>query len=160
MVLKLVFLGVLSLTVACTPKKAESPSVNQVIAEPLSPEKTGELITKVGQNWAYGQGLGETALTVGTIVVFPPYALYAIGNAIIDLAGYERMDPTRLLPDKTEKAVNSVYNTVTEAPGRGVAKAAGVPFRDRETIKNDFNQFFAYSTTQDGDSRDSSETAS
>lgn len=160
MVLKLVFLGVLSLTVACTPKKVESPGINQVIAEPLSPEKTGELITKVGQNWVYGQGLGETALTVGTIVVFPPYALYAVGNAILDLAGYERMDPTRLLPEKAEKAVNSVYDTVTQAPGRGVAKVAGVPFRDRETIKNDFNQFFAYSTTQNGDSRDSSETSS
>jgi len=159
-VFKSVFLGVLSLTLACTQKKTESPSLNQVIAEPLPPEKTGELLTKVGQNWAYGQGLGETAMTVGAIVVFPPYAIYAIGNAIVDLAGYERLDPVKFLPPESQASVNEVYDTITEAPGRGVAKAAGVPFRDKETIKNDFNQFFAYSTTEDGNTRDSPETAS
>lgn len=160
MVFKLVFFGVLSLIIACTQKKVESPSIGQVISEPLPPEKTGELVTKVGQNWAYGQGIGETALTVGTIVIFPPYAIFALSNAIIDLAGYERIDPVKFLPPDAQDPINSVYDAVTEAPGRGVAKVAGVPFRDKETIRNDFNQFFAYSTTRDGDSRDSSETAS
>ncbi len=105
----------------------------QASEKPLPPEKTKEVLSEVGANWWYGQGLGETALNVGTVIVFPPYALVLIGNAALSLSGFEPVSISDALPEKGREAWRTVYNGVTEAPGRVTAAIANEEFRSKET---------------------------
>lgn len=144
-----IFLLMLSLS-ACTPlKESSDPSLSESISNPLPPEKAGELLEKTGGNWLYGQGVGETMLTVGTCVLFPPYALYVVGNAGLTLAGYERVTLVSALPEKSEDAVTEVYDTVTEAPGRSIAYMADEDFRTQDYVRNDMNAFLKTNTSQE-----------
>lgn len=121
---------------ACTPKKQSGPSANSQLAsaikDPLSPEETEELLGEVGENWLYGQGLGESAATIGTIAVFPPFALWVAGNAIAEFSGYESLKFSDALPDQEREAFLSAYDSVTSAPGRMSAAIAGEEFRSKE----------------------------
>ena len=119
--------------------------------EPLSPERTEELVHQVGENWLYGQGMGETALNVGTAVVFPPYLVYLVGNAALGLSGYEQITPSSILPDQPKEAWRKAYGSVTQTPGRVAAAAAGREFRTQEVIKSDFKALLKDSTKQTGD---------
>src|SRR5579862_6797042 len=56
--------------------------------KPPTPEEAQEQLKQQGGDWLYGKGLGSTILTVGTCVVFPPYAIYVLGNAGLSMAGY------------------------------------------------------------------------
>lgn len=69
-------------------------------------------------DWMLGGGIGRTALNVTTVVVFPPFALYLLGNAGIALAGYDPLYVTDALPDSARTGVLSAYNEVTSVPGR------------------------------------------
>ncbi len=69
-------------------------------------------------DWVFGGGLGRTALNIGTVVVFPPYAFYMLGNAGIALAGYDPLYVTDALPGPARDGVLGVYNEVTSLPGR------------------------------------------
>ena len=111
------------------------------VQKPLSPEKTEELMGKVGGNWLYGQGLGETALTVGTIFAFPPYAIYVLGNGALSVAGYKPLHVTDALPEDARDGWNSVYDSVTGAPGHVAASVAGKEYREKDVIDEDFRQF-------------------
>ena len=89
-------------------------------------------MSDVAGNWFYGQGLGSSALTVGTIVVFPPYAVLALGNVILNLSGYESIGVSTVLPEEEKKSWNSFYDSVTSGPGRFTSAVAG-----REFVTND-----------------------
>jgi hypothetical protein len=118
------------------PKQQEQlPSVEELTAKPLPPEEAKGLLKDLGKNWFYGQGLGETALTVGTIVVFPPYAIYVLGNGALSMSGYEPLHVTDALPDEEKRQWNQIYDGVTQTPGRVSAAVAGEEYRTPEEAK-------------------------
>ena len=110
-------------------------------SKPLPPEKASELAEEVGSNWLYGQGIGETALTAGTCVLFPPFLAVVAGNAALSLSGYEPVTISGLLPEEEGKAWSDSYDSITSAPGRFAAAAAGKEFRTQDIIKDRYQQF-------------------
>ena len=124
-------------------EKAEEPKASletkllqQSMKEPLSPENTSDLIDEVGSNWLYGQGMGETAATVGTIVVFPPYALWVIGNAALQLSGEEPIEVSKILPEESGKVWRTTYDEITSVPGRTTAAVSGEEYRTQEVARD------------------------
>lgn len=118
--------------------KEEQPAtaeLTSIISKPLPPEKTQELLGEVGDNWLYGQGMGGTIATVGTVVLFPPYALLVAGNAGLSLAGYKQIWLSDALPKEGQQAWQMAYNTVTETPGRVSAAIADEEFRTQEVAR-------------------------
>jgi len=135
---------VLALPACSVLEKEEDPQMklaSQSIQKPLPPEKTKELLEKVGGNFVYGQGLGETALTVGTIFAFPPYAIYVLGNGALSVAGYKPLHITNALPDDARDGWNNVYDSITGAPGHLSAAVAGKEYRQKEVIEEDYRKF-------------------
>jgi hypothetical protein len=98
----------------------------------VRPQESQERATAAFDNWCYGEGLGVGLVNVGAVVVFPPYAAYVLGNAIIDYSGYEPLHVTALLPEKPREHYNAAYEAVTGAPGRVTAALAGKEFRSKE----------------------------
>lgn len=135
-------LGLLPLVLfGCTPAKAPHehlPSLSQVKA-PLSEEDSNELLGRMGGNWLYGNGVGETALAAGTVFVFPPYALYLLGNAALGLGGYEQMRLSDALPEEERANWREFYDGVTATPGQVSAALAGREFITREHAKDRIN---------------------
>lgn len=128
----------------CSPlkeKNNQDVGVEMAVKKPLPPEKTQELLEKSGENWLFGQGIGETLLTAGTIFAFPPYAIYVVGNGALSLAGYERIALVDALPENSKESVNSVYDGITEAPGRVNALIAGEEFRTKEKAQAEMKVF-------------------
>lgn len=112
-----------------------NPELQALIKKPLAPEKTEQLLSEVGDNWLFGQGMGSTMATVGTVVVFPPYALLVAGNAGLSLAGYKQLWLSDALPEEGKEAWRSAYDSVTEAPGKMSAAMAGEEFRTQEVAR-------------------------
>ncbi len=102
---------------------------------PMPPEKTKELLNEVGSNWLFGQGVGETAVNIGTAVIFPPYLIYLLGNAALSISGYEPITVSKMLPDEAGKNWSATYDTVTSGPGKVAAAIAGEEFRTDELAK-------------------------
>ncbi|NMC63374.1 MAG: hypothetical protein GYA55_09445 [SAR324 cluster bacterium] len=125
-----------------------------VIQKPLPPEKTGELLEKVGSNWLFGQGIGETALMVGGIFVFPPYAIYVLGNGALQVAGYKPLHITDALPEDARNGWNYVYDSVTAVPGSMAASVSGQEYRQKDVIAQDYVRLLesAYSGEGEGES--------
>ena len=111
------------------------PDIQKVVSNPLPPEKADELLGEVGSNWLYGSGLGETAVAAGSIVVFPPYALYVLGNGILSLSGYEPIYVTDALPDEDREQWNEAYDSIVSSPGQLTSAVAGREFRNKEVAK-------------------------
>lgn len=120
-------------------KKREEPSSEKQLTElakkPLSPDETKALLSDVGENWLYGEGLGSSVLTVGTIALFPPYAIYVLGNSALSLTGYEELRVSNMLPDEERAQWNGVYEQISSGPGRLAAAVAGKEYRDKERSK-------------------------
>ena len=83
-------------------------------------------------SWFYGQGLGATSLNVGTVVLFPPYALYLLLNAGLGLSGYEPIQPLSYVPGEPGDYVRASYDAITGVPGRATAGIAGEPFQGED----------------------------
>jgi hypothetical protein len=134
--LQLVAAGtVLSSCVACGIIKEKPASATDDLIfqkEGIPPEKADKILNEVGGNFAYGPGLGDAAVNIGTVVVFPPYAVYLIGNAVLSLSGYEPITVSSLLPEKDGEQWSETYDTVVSVPGRFVAAMAGHEYRTRE----------------------------
>jgi hypothetical protein len=95
------------------------------------PEEAGEQLQLAGRNWLYGNGFGKTVINVGTVVLFPPYALYLLGNAGLALAGYETLSISDALPDRERGYVQKAYNGITSVPGRLSAVLANEEYRGK-----------------------------
>lgn len=108
---------------------------------PLKPEETEELLAEVGGNWLYGQGIGETALAVGSVVLFPPAAFWFLGNGALALSGYEPVGVSTLLPNEQARKWSESYDAVLSTPGRVVAAVAGEDFRTKETIQEKMRKY-------------------
>lgn len=113
-------------------ERSEDQVALQLSQKPMSPEKAQGVLSEMGENWLYGPGLGQTALNVGAMVVFPPYAIYVLGNSVLSMSGYEPLYVTDLLPDEERSEVNEMYDEVTTAPGRVSASLAGKEFRTKD----------------------------
>ena len=120
-------------------QKPEDGDLNAQIVratqKPMPPEKTKKLLNEVGSNWLYGQGMGETALNIGTAVIFPPYLIYLVGNAALSLSGYEPITVSRMLPEKAGDEWRETYDSVTAGPGKMAAAMAGEEYRNAELAK-------------------------
>ena len=98
----------------------------------MSPEQAKEVLSEAGGNWLYGNGFGETLLTVGTVLVFPPFGAVILGNAALDIAGYEQVGVSTFLPEQDKQQWLEFYGSVTAGPGKAVAAVAGEEFRTPE----------------------------
>jgi len=113
-------------------KPESEPSNLDLIGKPMPPEKAKEVLSEVGKNFAHGPGLGDTALNIGTAVVFPPYAIYLLGNAVLSLSGYEPVTVSSLLPPEDGKAWSESYDSIVSGPGKVIAAMSGHEYRSRE----------------------------
>jgi hypothetical protein len=111
------------------------PDEFDLVGKPIPPEEAGWVLNELGNNFAYGPGIGETALNIGTSVLFPPYALVLVGNAVLSLSGYEPVGVSSFLPEDAGDAWSGGYDEVVSAPGRVVAAVAGKEFRSRKVAR-------------------------
>jgi hypothetical protein len=93
------------------------------------------VLGEVGSNFAYGPGLGDTAVSIGTAVIFPPYIIYLLGNTALSLSGYEPVTVSSMLPKEEGRAWSNGYDTLVSGPGRMVAAVAGHEYRSREVAQ-------------------------
>lgn len=108
----------------------------------MTSEQAKDVLGIVGGNFAYGSGLGDVALNVGTAVVFPPYALYLLGNAVLSVSGYEPVTISSLLPEEDGKQWSETYNTFVSGPGRVVAAMSGHEYRSPEVAEQRLSAVF------------------
>ncbi len=107
------------------PVDAGRPDGAMTLHVARSPEDAEDQLSKFGHHWFYGPGLGQTMANVGTVIVFPPWAIYLLGNAGLAVAGYEPVSLTSLLPDGPRRYVDGAYGGVVSVPGRITAAVAG-----------------------------------
>lgn len=130
----------------CAPQRNYTPQATQVdnplnklsfSVDPaqLTPEEAKAVIGVGATNWFYGQGVGETFLTVSSIALFPPSALLFLGQGALELAGYEKIKVSELLPDPVGAGWGATYDSVTSVPGRLNAGAAGIDYIDQASAE-------------------------
>ena len=115
-------------------------SLSEVAEASAKPPDQAELegdLGEVTKDFAYGPGLGRASLNVATVILFPPYAIYLVGNALLSLGGYDQLHVTDALPEKGRDAVLSVYDGVTSVPGRLTAGIANEEFREAKAEEKD-----------------------
>jgi hypothetical protein len=138
---KLIFCGVAVSALALAgcgiihKKPAASADEMALVGRPIPPEQAGEILDELGSNFIYGPALGETAVNVGTVVMFPPYALYLVGNALLSLSGYEPVTVSSILPEEEGKEWSEAVDGVFSGPGQVVAAMAGRESRSREVAE-------------------------
>lgn len=113
-------------------RKTKPPVIQ---TQPMSEEEAQAKLSSLGEDWLYGPGFGSTVLNVGAIALFPPYAVYVLGNALIGAAGYEELYASKLLPEEDERDLNSFYNAAVSGPGRIAAVCADTEYRTPESIE-------------------------
>ncbi len=127
-----------------TPKEEPDPKLALTArTKPLSPEESQELLGEVGDNFIYGQGVGEAALNVGAVAAFPPYAIVVIGNTALSLSGYEKIGVSTALPEEERSWWSDAYDGVLSGPGRLVAAIAGEEYRTKEVAKQRLAPFIS-----------------
>ena len=125
----------------CTPKPVPDQNLNdQLNSAPLDPNKIGPVLETVGSNWWFGQGVGETALMVGTVVIFPPYLIAVLGNEALDLSGYEKITVSGTLPGEAGEQWSEAYNSVTSLPGKLNSAIADREYVTPEVAKSELTE--------------------
>ncbi len=110
----------------------DNPSGLDVVGKPMTSQQAKQVLGTLGGNFAYGAGLGDAALSVGAVVLFPPYALYLLGNAALSVSGYQPVTVSSLLPEEDGKQWSETYDKVVSGPGRVVAAMTGHEYRSQE----------------------------
>jgi hypothetical protein len=104
------------------------PSIKE-ISRAVREEKTEEQLEGIGEWWFFGPGLGHSILNIGTVVVFPPYAIYLLGNAGLALAGKEPVRIINILPSGgPREVINDSIDGICSVPGRLTAAAGRRPY--------------------------------
>lgn len=109
--------------------------MKKVSEEPLSPTETRAMMGDLGESWLYGSGVGETAIAVGSVVLFPPMALVYAGNSALSMFGEEPVTLWRFMPDEQAQSARDAYSTFVSTPGRVSAVVAGEQFHDQQRIR-------------------------
>lgn len=107
------------------------PSIGALVRtaeQPDGQEQLSSAISEAGHSWFFGGGVGQTMLNVGTVAIFPPYALYLLGNAGLALAGYDPIYITDAIPEPAKDKVVDTHRVFTEIPGRVNALVLGEEF--------------------------------
>lgn len=139
LVLQSLVIVVLCISMGCgvIKKRPESePSPFEMAKKPMTQEEAKQVLEEQGGDFIYGTGIGSSALNLSGIVLFPPYALYLLGNSLLTLSGYENVYFTDALPEESKQQWNDAYDGITGAPGRVAASLAGEEYRDRELIED------------------------
>ena len=87
-------------------------------ATPPDPEQAKEELESGAKNWFFGPGFGSSVSNIALMIVFPPYAIYLLGNAGLQLAGYEPWYVTDELSPEQRSATLNTYNEVMSVPGK------------------------------------------
>ena len=145
----ILLLALLIVFTACTPKKDSiNPSLEQLSRAQADPQMQDKVLKSMGQSWIYGNGFGDTLLAAGTVFMFPPSALYFLGNAALDLSGYEPIHVSDALPEAPRQGWNEIYDDVSSGPGKLSAALAGKEFITRERAKELVNESLSQTTTK------------
>jgi hypothetical protein len=148
----MLLLALVSWLSGCAVLKKKSPEEQglampvPVRTQPLSPEETEALMGEVGTNFIYGNGVGEAALNVGTVAVFPPYLAVVIGNAALSLSGYETVGVSTALPEDKRDWWEDFYDGLVSGPGRLAAAIAGEEYRTKEVARQRLEPFLTPTT--------------
>lgn len=103
----------------------EKPPSIKEISKAVKDDTASSQLENVGEWWLFGPGLGHSILNIGTVIIFPPYALYLLGNAGLALAGEEPVKIVNILPEAPRKIVNDSIDEVCSVPGRMTAALSG-----------------------------------
>ncbi len=106
----------------------EKPPTIGEITKAVKNNEAEEKLNQMGDWWLFGPGMGRTALNIGTVIIFPPYALYLLTNAGLSFSGYEPIKLTDAIPEGPKEVVDEMYNDVTSIPGRVNAYANNKEF--------------------------------
>jgi len=124
-------------TTAFKKKQDPEPTIVQSVSTSMSQEEAQKVLGTGTKNWAFGQGVGDTAVKVAGSILFPPYLVYVLGNGAIELAGYHGVYVSDALPEPYDEGWNGLYNSVTSVPGRTISTLSGSEYRSEEKIKQD-----------------------
>ncbi len=111
---------------------SDPPSFKEIVENAERNAETGESdeqLREYGHRWLYGRGMGRSMANIGTVVAFPPYAFYLVGNAGLALAGYEQLHVTSLVPEPARDYILTAYDGITSLPGRLAALIAGEEYQ-------------------------------
>ena len=111
---------------------AEPQLAGMLTQKPLPPEENQKMMKDVAGNWFYGHNLKNNILQINTIIVFPPYAILALGNVVLNVSGYESIGVGSVLSEENKEKWNSVYDSFTAGPGRFTSAVAGKEFITRD----------------------------
>ncbi len=78
---------------------------------------------------------------MGAVVAFPPFAVYLVGNSLLEMGGYEPIEVTDALGEEGSAKWDEAYETVASGPGKVTAAVAGEEFRTKEAIEQDMKVF-------------------
>lgn len=95
-----------------------------------------EIVSVASDSLFYGEGLGEAAINVGATVAFPPYAIYLLGNTVLDLAGYEKVGVSTFLSNESKQKWKKAYSGVVGIPGSITAVVSSKEFVDRDATED------------------------
>jgi hypothetical protein len=125
-------------------RESQKPSLQaQINATPaLTPEEAQMVLDETTKDIVYGEGLGEVAVNVGGSVLFPPYAVYVLGNALLSASGYEGIYFTDALPAEEREQWHATYSKIVAVPGRVAAEANGEEFRDAKTVQKNIETLY------------------
>lgn len=98
--------------------------------------------SELGRKWFYGAGLGRSLLNVGTSIAFPPYALYLLGNAGLEVSGLPTLYVSNALPKRPKSFIMSFYDGITSVPGRLTALASGTEYNESEASALEATRMF------------------
>lgn len=126
-----------SCTQTVSPPQASPPPSNSTTTPNTGKAKADPYaeLNKKSTEWFYGQGVGDTIINVGGIVIFPPYAVVVVGNAVATLAGYQPVGISDALPEEAGKQWKEAYSSVASTPGRVNAALAGKDYYQRPDTK-------------------------
>jgi hypothetical protein len=130
-------------------KPPEEPTLIKAASNNMTPEKADKVLETATTNWAFGQGMGDTAINVGAVMAFPPYLAVVVGNAALNLSGYEPITVSGLLPEEEGKAWANGYDALASAPGRATAAMSGREYRTSEVIKDDMRKLLSENAAAD-----------